>query len=591
MVFLDLPKIAWLMLVPPLWFLFRYAAARRREAMISFSGTHPLKSMEQEAQRRRRRWTVGCYCLAAVLLVMALARPAWTRVSVPAGGQGRDLLFLLDVSNSMLAEDLAPNRLERAKQAVLDCLESLDGDRVGLVIFAGSPSIVCPMTTDYGFFRRRLEEAGPENVSQGGTRIGDAIRKSVDKLLSENRKGLQDIILITDGGDQESRPEKAAAELEELGAFLVIIGVGNPRSGVPIPLKPEDRAGPGSAFMTYKGRPVLTRLESGPLQRMAKASRHGVYLNAGARAFELDEIYRRLVQHFEEKLRGDSESVMRYREEFQWFLGLALLLLCLPRLLTVGRFFYSAGVRPGTALLTIALLACGSEARAQEETVEDAPEVIQEPPVRRSAKGHYRKGRRFFQAQEYAKAIEAFRMALEHSRGDELRVAACYNLGNSYFKGAEMILPQDQVLSLNYFSLSTEAFRAVLDFDAANEDAAWNLELARTREKELLDALRSDREGESGESEDGEDQDQSEEGEPGEEGDEMEPGDEMEETEESGEGKPSDYSAGDLSLDLENQNMPPPMVDPEDIFEEDAENNALRQKKGSSKYQAVEKDW
>ncbi|MFV1993923.1 MAG: VWA domain-containing protein [Verrucomicrobiales bacterium] len=574
--FLNASLLILLLLVPGMWLLFAYAGDRRRRSMDSFSGSHSFGAAERGWQARRRRLTALAYCLAAALLVVALARPAWRRVPVPAGSIGRDVLFLLDVSNSMLAEDLLPNRLARAKQAILDCVDSLEGDRVGLVIFGGSPSIVCPLTTDYGFFRRMLSEASPENVSQGGTRIGDAIRKTVDKLLDPKRRGLQDLVLITDGGDQQSQPEKAAAELSEMGVFLIVIGLGDEREGARIPLRGVDDPGGTRAYVSYQGSTVVSRLESGPLERMASASLDGVFLNAGTRAFHLGEVYHRFVAHYEETERESSETTMRYRDEFPWFLGLALVALFAPAFYAGRTIPVVAAARVAVALAFLftgegALAADGAEARA--------------------GIGAYREGSRLYRRMRFPEAAETFRLALNSAGGDSvLRFRAAYNLGNSYFKGAEVIMAEDGEAALLYLGLSAEAFRAALDLDPENGDAAWNLELARRHERDLLEALESDREGQENKSEEVESDEEGEDGEQSEEGEEMESDEEGEESEESGEGKPSDYSASDLALDLENQDLPPPMTDPEDIFEEEAMNNELRQKKGT-KYQPVEKDW
>lgn len=602
-VFKEPGYLVLLALLAPLWLIFRSAAIKRRKAMRSFSGSNPLKSSEQSIMTRRRAWTTVCYCVAFGIFVVALARPAWERIPVEAGSRGRDVLFLLDVSNSMLAEDLAPNRLERAKQSILDCVESLAGDRIGLVIFAGSPSIVCPLTTDYGFFRRMLGEAAPGNVSQGGTRIGDAIRKTVDKLLDESRRGYQDLILITDGGDQESQPEKAAKELEELGVFLVVVGVGDERRGAQIPLGPGDRLPGGREYMVYKGNPVLTRLESAPLNQMAKASRNGVYLNAGLRAFHLGEVYHRLVEHFEERMKETSETLLQYRDEFQWFLAAGLFALCLPQLIgAAGRRRFAHGIiaaalaagmlLPGAPLLAQGPESGDGDAEADEETSEaaeaEAKADLQEAGDR-SAADYYNEGHRLFGLKLYNEAVQSFRMALDRTEDKELRVRACYNLGNSFYKGGEAIVAEDQGLALEFFAMSAVAYRAALDYRPGFADAAWNLELARRSERDLRDAMKSEQEGQEESSEESKSEEEGEEGEPGDEGENAESED-MEESDDSGEGKPSDYSASDLALDLENEGLPPPMLDPEDIFQEESANNELRQKKGS-KYQAVEKDW
>ena len=137
--------------------------------------------------------------------------------------EGRDLVFILDVSNSMLAEDVIPNRLERSKIAISECIDTLVNHRVGLVAFAGSATIKCPLTLDYDFFNTMLTKVGANSAAQGGTRIADAILKTCDKLFSDSRKGYKDIILISDGGDQGKTIDKAVEVLNEQNIKLILL--------------------------------------------------------------------------------------------------------------------------------------------------------------------------------------------------------------------------------------------------------------------------------------------------------------------------------------------------------------------------------
>ena len=154
----------------------------------------------------RRRWKTALALLGIGFIAVGLARPGWNPEAETIERRGRDVVFLLDVSRSMLAEDLAPNRLERAKLAIQDAVEGLQGDRVGLVIFAGHALVKCPLTHDYGFFKLMLEDVSTESISRGGTMIGDAIRKTLEEVFDEQFKQYKDLILITDGEDPHTSP-------------------------------------------------------------------------------------------------------------------------------------------------------------------------------------------------------------------------------------------------------------------------------------------------------------------------------------------------------------------------------------------------
>jgi len=311
--------------VPLLAALYLMASKRRRRALERFADKALLAHLNSSVSARRRRWKAALVMAAFALAAVALARPAWNPVQEEIERRGREVVFLLDVSQSMLAEDLAPNRLERAKLAILDAVERLEGDRVALVAFAGTAVVKCPLTLDYGFFRMALEEVTPEGVSRGGTLIGDAIRKTLDEVFSEQSGHHRDIVLITDGEDHESFPVEAAQQAGEQGVRLIAIGLGGEDEGRRIPVTDENGQ---RTFLKYRGGEVWTRLDADTLRRMVNATPGGRYLNVATGAIDFGDVYVKLIAGAEQTALG-STKVRRYEEKFQFFLGAAFALLCI----------------------------------------------------------------------------------------------------------------------------------------------------------------------------------------------------------------------------------------------------------------------
>jgi len=580
-----------LIFLPILLAIFSIAEKARGKAMFRFAGG---RESGYDRQRMRRFYFL-CTITSFGLIIVALSQPAFRKVPHQVSSEGRDLVFLLDVSRSMLAEDLHPNRLDASKQAILDCVKELEGDRIGLVAFAGSSSILCPLTTDYPFFKDKLAEVTPESVYQGGTRIGDAIQKTVDKVLTTDRKGYQDLILISDGGDQESRPEKAAAELEELGVYFIVVGVGDPIQGARVPAREGDEESEGSEFMMFDGKEVWSKLETQSLESLARACRHGVFLEAGRRVLPLGEIYPELVRHFRSQSTGETEEMLDWEETFPIILGIALVFLLViplmyrkpkPKPLEVPAEEETATTSEGAAaspagssgtataalILGLFLLAPATTSRAA-----DSPTKI------------YNQACEQLEAKNFAGTVALFMEAAEGLDSPDLRFRAIYNAGVCSFSQADADAMLDPQSSLVYYQGAIRAFRSCLDLQPDHPDALWNLELSMLRKQFVLKELQ-DNEDDSQNSEESEESDQSQEGESDESETEDEEG-EWEESEEDGATDPSDQSSGPNSMDLESTDIPPPMVDPEDILQQEMENRELRQKQKSSKYKGVEKDW
>ncbi len=242
----------------------------------------------------RRRWNsythAGLVMMGIAAMVVAIAGPESDPRKVEVESRGRDVVFLVDVSRSMLARDVAPNRLEKSKLWIADLVDELGNDRVGLVGFAGSSSVLSPLTTDRLFFKLALEELSPESVLVGGTNIGDAIRKTMDMVFvgsdEEIPGNFRDIVLISDGEDQESLPVEAARAAGAKGVRIIAIGIGSDK-GALVPWD-EDSSTPRS-------QQVESKLESGTLRSIAAASPGGVYLEVGTGTIDLGQVYHDLI--------------------------------------------------------------------------------------------------------------------------------------------------------------------------------------------------------------------------------------------------------------------------------------------------------
>jgi len=337
----------WLLaltVVAALGMLLQIARLLRRRALVRFFGA----GVDREPAARRSPWRDGARATALLaglgLVVLALARPAYDPRPRKVTRTGRDVVFVVDVSRSMLAQDLRPNRLERATSAIRDVLDVVEGDRVGVIAFAGTAAIKCPLTTDYAFARMALDDLSPDSILRGGTAIGSALRTATELLAPEadedaDKGRFRDVFLFTDGEDNQTDPEAAAREAGEKGIRLVTIALGSDSVGAPVPA-PETLQGspvPGNGFVEYQGQRVQSKADPESLRRVAEAGAEGsTFLNVGVGNIELDRVYKKLMKDSQRRKLDDAEAV-RYTEAFQLALAGALLLLCLEPLLAIRR--------------------------------------------------------------------------------------------------------------------------------------------------------------------------------------------------------------------------------------------------------------
>jgi Ca-activated chloride channel family protein len=319
-----------LWLVPVVGAALIYAHRKRIATARRFADTAMVERLMPSFRSGRTWLKAAVMMLALACLIVAAARPRFGVFFEEVSGRGVDLFVLLDVSRSMLAEDVAPNRLDRAKSDILDLLRKLEGDRVGLIAFAGAPVELVPLTTDQGFFRMVLDDVNADSAPRGGSLIGDAIRKAMESM-AERRDHDQVIVLITDGEDHDSFPEEAAKQAAQRNLRIITVGLGDTGEGARIPRRNED----GSlAFVKHEGQEVWSKMDERLLKEIALTT-SGAYVPASTRAYDLGRIYD---QHLAKLTRGEirAEKRKRYRDQFQLFggIGLALLLseMLIPRI-------------------------------------------------------------------------------------------------------------------------------------------------------------------------------------------------------------------------------------------------------------------
>ncbi len=323
----DSPSLAALLLVPLLAALFVWAARRRERALTAFVAAALLPMVAPDVDRRRRTFRAALLCSAVLSLVLALAGPMWGFRWEEVHREGIDLIVALDTSRSMLATDVKPNRLGRAKLAVEDLLAQLQGDRAGLVAFAGSAFVQCPLTLDQGAFRESLDAIEVGIIPRGGTNLGAAIDAGLEAF--EGRQGNHEaLVLITDGESHEGDVKEATKRAQERGVKIYTVGIGTAEGE----LVPADA---GGYVKDRKGQVVKSRLDEDTLKQIATDT-GGVYLHAEGPSFGLGELYRDYIGPMEKRALV-STLERRFEHRFQIPLAVAFVLLLVEPLVAETR--------------------------------------------------------------------------------------------------------------------------------------------------------------------------------------------------------------------------------------------------------------
>ena len=302
-----------LILLIPFFFILQALVLRLRRRRLRKFGDEALVASLMPSYSKGKVWVrLVLFSIGFFFFVIGLARPQIGAKLKEHQTKGAEIMIVLDVSNSMLAEDYSPNRLERAKLAISRLVDKLREDRIGLIVFAGNSFVQLPITTDYVSAKMFLNSISTESVPVQGTAIGDAINTAMRSFSAQSEKS-RAIIVITDGENHEDDPVAAAAQAAELGVRVFAVGVGSPE-GKPIPMD-------GELLKDKDGEIVVTRLDETVLQKMAQAG-NGVYVRAGTSEFGLNPIIEDIKMMEDEMY--SSIVFEEFDAQFMYFLGIAL---------------------------------------------------------------------------------------------------------------------------------------------------------------------------------------------------------------------------------------------------------------------------
>ena len=475
-----------------------------------------------QTTRVRRIVRAGLLGLCGIFLVLAAMRPQLGLTFVETPRVGAEIMVCLDVSRSMLAEDVVPNRLERSKAEIQDLLPYLEGDQVGLITFAGRASIVCPLTPDFSFLRLVLDEVRANSVGRGGTRLEEPIRKAID-AFGDSGDSARAILLISDGEDHDSFPLEACDLAKERGIQIIAIGIGDP-GGAPIEIT-NPRTGAREPLYDSDGTMVSSRLDVETLSAMALRT-EGLYIPAETNALDLEEIHRNAIAPL---MRGSVDGGGRSvrQEAYQWP-ALAALLTLLGAAIAGG---VSRGSTP-SVFATAVLLFCfvfppatahaqstdatstsptATEAElgeggtpdgtspnpdSQNSNSQDSSDggesaAVEEIEPESTPRELHNLALADYDRGDFDRAAERFEKAERDSGLDvELRYRCRYHLGWIAIRRADPLIEVEPESALEALEAAAGHFRDAIRARPSAREARHNLEVVLGRIRKLKDSLR-----------------------------------------------------------------------------------------------------
>lgn len=561
----------WLLLLVPVlgWLFFR--RDRLASALVSkLVATRLAPRLVATVNRRIRRVIRVLQVGGVALVVLALAGPEWGFTYSEDRRVGLDVVVVVDVSRSMLATDLAPNRLANARLAVRDLIDRLTGDRIGLVAFAGKAFLQAPLTTDRRALAESVNQLDPDLIPRGGTNIAMGIDEALGALeVSEGRD--RAMVLFSDGEELEADALRAARQAAAEGVYIYTVGIGSPEGSV---IKVEDQYGRVDYARHSDGELVISKLDEERLKEIADITGgfYTPFTTARATADRVvDEGLSRLAAG-EIEVRESQVPINRY----QWPLGVGILMIMISMVLPERRREPPMRRVGTSAVALLALMWFNVEAAAssadrlyEEGRYAEAAEAYRERLERAADLAprdrlHYNAGSAFYKSGQYEDAFQEFGQALI-TEDPELRTQAHYNLGNTLFRlGGMAEEAGDFETTRQLWTEAIEQYDDALVENPDHEDAEFNREVVRRRLEELEEP--------PPEEEDQEDQDDQEDSEDDEEGeDDQDEGDDDQEQDEGDDEQEEQDDGDDSEDDSEDEGEPDSDQDEDQDGEQDGD--------------------
>ena len=311
-----------LLVIPILVIGFSILTIWKKNIQKKHISSHLFKQLSPENSEFKPKLKIFLLSLVFIFLTISLVNPKIGTQLKTVKREGVGLVFAIDVSKSMLAEDIAPNRLEKAKRIVSQTINELNSDRVGIIAYAASALPILPITTDYSTARMFLQSLNSDMLSSQGTAILEAVKLAKDYYDDENQTN-RVLCILSDGEDHEFKNQNIPSIVQEMGITIFTVGLGTTK-GAPIPIKKNE------VIESYKknsdGDVVITKLVSDLLQEIASSS-NGIYISGENTQVVVDEIIKKLKEM--DKKEFESKQFVAYKDQFQWFLGFGLFFLCL----------------------------------------------------------------------------------------------------------------------------------------------------------------------------------------------------------------------------------------------------------------------
>ncbi len=485
---IELLFLIWV--IPVLFVVFVYGMKKRRKILSGFSSEKGLSVIAAESSHFRRKVKAGLLLCGLVFMVFALTGPRYGFRWQEIERKGIDIIIAIDCSRSMLAEDIKPTRLDRAKREIYDLLNMLQGDRTGLVAFAGTAFLQCPLTLDYGTFYLFLNNLSPDFMPVGGTDISAALHTAISGF-SEEDNSEKAIILITDGESTGENPLGAAESAAKAGIKLFCIGVGK-GDGAPVPDKK------GGLRKDKAGKIILTKLDENMLKKISVLT-GGSYVRSVAGDMDLEAIY---LQEIRGKMEASTVSSGRkqiWEDRYQWFLIIAFIFFAIELFLPSRKAKSTALV----VLCAVFIHVLPAQADSVYKSMQEGLKAYQNGEYEKALKKfidaqleepdrpeiYYNIGNAYYKLGNYEEASKHYSQVLK-SKNEKLRAKALFNTGNSNFRK-------------NQFKEAVSDYEEAIKLDPDDMHAKKNLEFTKKimEQKKKQSDSKSDK---SKKSEDGE---------------------------------------------------------------------------------------